>query len=182
MSEGDVFKAKAVGKPIYVDFQKYEYVKLSRTTKDNGYQTVSIDGKSEYLHRIVAEAFYGEPGYGMEVDHLNGVRDDNRSSNLEWVTSKENNRRMREKHGLIAPKSLRKAISIYHDGYVYESIGELARTLKIDSSYISRAIKDGFKVRGHKVHKINPSKDTLVTKKEWKETLQDRVNKIFSKK
>lgn len=43
------------------------------------------------VHRLVAQAFLG-PRAGMQVNHLNGVRTDNRSINLEWVTGSENMR------------------------------------------------------------------------------------------
>lgn len=46
-----------------------------------------------FLHRIIAELYV--PGYqkGLQVDHLNGLKWDNRAENLEWVTAKENSRR-----------------------------------------------------------------------------------------
>lgn len=61
----------------------------------NGYSTVSLgNGKSKttrYVHRMVAEAFIGPPtGSRLQVNHINGVRNDNRAENLEWCTPKEN--------------------------------------------------------------------------------------------
>lgn len=53
-------------------------------------------------HRLVAEAFHGPCPEGLEVDHVNGVKTDNRASNLEYVTHEENMRRARER-GLIGP-------------------------------------------------------------------------------
>jgi len=51
------------------------------------------DGSSTYalVHRLVAEAFIGPIPSGMQVNHLNGNRSDNRVENLEIVTSSENN-------------------------------------------------------------------------------------------
>lgn len=43
----------------------------------------------EYVHRLVASAFHG-PGEGLEVNHRNGVKTDNRAENLEWVSRAEN--------------------------------------------------------------------------------------------
>ena len=42
-----------------------------------------------YIHRMVAEAFLG-PREGMEVNHINGDKTDNRLCNLEWVTPSQN--------------------------------------------------------------------------------------------
>jgi hypothetical protein len=42
------------------------------------------------VHRIVLMAFAGKCPEGMEVNHKNGVRNDNRLENLEYVTHREN--------------------------------------------------------------------------------------------
>lgn len=42
------------------------------------------------IHRIVALTWLGDPGKGFEINHKNGVRNDNRVANLEWVTHREN--------------------------------------------------------------------------------------------
>lgn len=49
--------------------------------------------KTVMVHKLVACAFV--PGYrrGLQVDHINAAKKDNRACNLEWVTPKENTRR-----------------------------------------------------------------------------------------
>lgn len=60
-----------------------------------GYYQVVLCGpggkETWYVHRIVALAFIGAPDKGRDhVNHINGVKSDNRVENLEWVSRSEN--------------------------------------------------------------------------------------------
>ena len=55
-----------------------------------GYNIVSIRGKSRRLCRLVADLFCEKRPWKTVVNHRNSVRNDDRASNLEWVTPKEN--------------------------------------------------------------------------------------------
>jgi hypothetical protein len=43
-----------------------------------------------FVHKLVAEAFLGPRQKSYQVNHINGVRTDNRATNLEYVTPREN--------------------------------------------------------------------------------------------
>lgn len=67
---------------------------LSASNESHGYDVVAvqIDGKRKkfLVHRLVGRAFV--PGYkdGLTINHINGVKTDNRPENLEWVTLAQN--------------------------------------------------------------------------------------------
>ena len=65
--------------------QGYDRVRLYYGSKDN-YTNIGV-------HRLVAWAFpeiCGEYSEGLQVDHINTIRNDNRPENLRWVTPSEN--------------------------------------------------------------------------------------------
>lgn len=62
------------------------------STDSNGYKQVTVGYKRYSVHRVIWEMFNGPIPAGMQIDHANGVRDDNRIENLRLATIEENNR------------------------------------------------------------------------------------------
>lgn len=56
----------------------------------NGYMVVNLGRKTYYVHRLVCEAFVGNIPSGMNVNHKDGNKQNNRIDNLEIVTSSQN--------------------------------------------------------------------------------------------
>lgn len=63
-----------------------------RKSNSDGYLNVSVLGRLYPVHRVVMLMCYGFYGEGLEVDHINHVRDDNRLCNIRLVDNTINSR------------------------------------------------------------------------------------------
>lgn len=136
--------------------------KVGSKNINSGYVYVSLNGNNILAHRLIWEAFNGEIPEGMEIDHINTIRSDNRLENLRLTTIKENRNNSLTKakykesnKGKISLKQLqkiekrKKPVFLYKEGKliaVYESVHEAAKQLKSDCSTIKRYCR-GWEIR-----------------------------------
>lgn len=95
-----------------------------KTRKHKNYVMVYVYSirKSIGVHRIVAEVFVKniQPEYNDCVDHINGIKNDNRAENLQWVSRSENTRLA---HGTTQMENSRRKFRDnfhYHGSFLYE--------------------------------------------------------------
>lgn len=68
------------------------YLRDVGSKEDSGYLAIKFKGEHYKVHRIVWQIVYGDLTSDMQIDHINGIRDDNRIDNLRKVSSQENRR------------------------------------------------------------------------------------------
>lgn len=125
---------------------KIKKIKNTRVHKTGYvYGKTKKDGKkiNIKLHRVVAETFIPNPYNKPQVNHINGIKHDNRVENLEWCTHSENMQHARA-IGLLSKteKNVRKTevLQISKDGVLlkqWKSIKEAANVLNLSESGIS---------------------------------------------
>jgi len=94
--------------------------------------------KNIRVHRAVWEAFNGPVPQGLEINHKNCVRDDNRLENLELVTRSGNqNHPLTREHLREAQRCKMRPVLDVTTGKIYESTMEAARQLGLNSGHIS---------------------------------------------
>lgn len=115
-----VQQQKVKGKVLIPSKDKYGYLRLSTQVEGKRY--------SFKLHRLVAEAFIPNPNNKPCINHISGVKDDNRVENLEWCTYSENNQHAIDS-GLKVMKSGKCAARLEYETKVFDMEGNYLYSL-----------------------------------------------------
>ena len=107
----------------YNEYRNFKGRILKLHKKRNGYLTVDLSKenivKTITVHTLVATAFLPREEGQTEVNHKNCDKADNRVSNLEWCTSRENKDHAKANHLYHNPN--RKPVKCKQTGTVFES-------------------------------------------------------------
>lgn len=135
-------------------FKFPEHILKGSTEKYSKYRTVELTdsgGKEHYfyIHRLVAEAFISNPNSLPEVSHIDGDKENNVISNLEWSTRQAN-----IAHSITTGlgaggghKIQRRVVRL--DNYtVYDSIGQCCKDLGVCYSTVYSHIQRHSPLRG----------------------------------
>jgi transposase len=114
-----------------------------------GYSRVGLHrkgkGKGHFAHRLVASAFIPNPENKPCVNHMNGVRDDNRVENLEWATVKENNDHALRSGFLVNFDPVYYRYQVYYIKFLYYTtplhISDIAKIVGGHADVVNKIIK-----------------------------------------
>lgn len=171
-------RIKSLGRYVYNALMRksiWQPERIRKTSRNSsGYLSLALhkDGMStnHILHRLVAQAFVDntDPLVKIQVDHIDGDKDNNCSNNLRWCTAKENKNNpvtvvksygtknpFYGKHHSEETKSKirnnnHKARQVRNvtTGEIFESVHDAANQFNKSHSVISEAIKRGRAYRG----------------------------------
>ena len=123
------------------DIRKKGTTLIRKTYPVNGHPKVIINGKTEYISRLVAETYIPNPDNKSDVNHIDRNTENNDISNLEWATHGEIQKE--SYRGFAAPggREYSKKIMIVETGEEFPSIRACAKAVGGTPSGIRQCLK-----------------------------------------
>lgn len=158
-----------------VSIKNSEPLLIKQQNHSSGYKQVKLCKPKaisiQKVHRLVAKAFIDNPENKPQVNHINGVKTDNRAENLEWNTALENTRHAFE-NGLVnvygenhrTSKLTDKEAEFILNNYKSFTLSELSIRFKVSEACVRDIIKGRRrkKLNANRFNNLDISKSHLV--------------------
>ncbi len=156
---GVTYKVSDSGE-IFSNYRKKGWIKRKTQINKKGYESISFGSKQGHcgklVHRVVWEAFNGLIPDNLTINHKNEIKTDNRLSNLELLSNKDNHnygtRNERVRIILTNGKCSKPVIQYLNEKIIneYPSAREAMRQTNINSGSITSCCnhKYGYKTAG----------------------------------
>lgn len=160
-----IYQISNLGNVKSLGNNKFKKEKILKQRKNKGgYLVVTFIKnkiiKNYYIHRLVAETFLSNLEYKKTINHINGIKSDNKVENLEWNTYSEN---LKHKYKILGYKSsnynkfgkenhLSVKVNQYSKDNIFiktwNSIADIERELNISRQSIYQCCKGKSKTAG----------------------------------
>lgn len=128
------YKASNLGNIYSIKYKR----NLKFSINNKGYFSVSLcDGIKpikKNVHRIIAETFLEPNNAKKQINHINGIKTDNRIVNLEWVNNSEN---QKHKYNILNSNRQGKKVLRIEDKKIFISAMEAAKFMGLSKNAVS---------------------------------------------
>lgn len=127
-----LYKISSLGRVIGSKFRNQRKLK---PIPARGYHKIHLyvspnESQRFYIHRLVALHFVENPKNLPIINHKNGIKSDNRTANLEWVTCSENSSHAHHALGKRTINRIPRPVIAYNDteSYFFHSMWQAVKT------------------------------------------------------
>ena len=152
-----LYQASNLGNIRSIRFNKIKLLISAFNNCGYKYNCISFkkNKKNYSIHRLVAKTFIPNPENKPNINHINGIKADNRVENLEWVTHSENQIHALKNKLRIMPKGDNhfnsKKVLNKITGVIYKSITEAAKENGYKKTTLTKYLNN-----------TNPNKSNLI--------------------